>query len=343
MSAPKVHPLPAAGPDRALVPSVDLRPPPAARRTGTTPDSTTPVSGQLALETLGRLSRRQPGRRVHILLDASNRRQTIDALVERAETTGAAVCLIEGSTAQTLSRHLKTGRSAVLSPQTASALDALSGRRFVLVQVLDELLRQHARHRPVVVIVADRGALDEDGRWLLTQLQDLLCDCAVTWLFAEGAHTGSWTSASWHPSGLGSALPLPRLRLVSRGSAAGSAGTSPSPFSEAVGAPVVSARSVPAGTRRATSGPRAPVSEPSQQVPPLVALEHSLRAKLSGSDAQNRVTARSALRHLEGELDQCRDLLRQGRAPRAVHLDPDDAHARPAAKVGNVPSAGGQR
>ncbi len=78
------------------------------------------------------------------------------------------------------------------------------------------------------------------------------------------------------------------------------------------------------------------------QVAVLVARERDLRAHLSSPGNADRIKERAALHHLEEELDQCWDLLRQRRARRAVHLDPDEAHVRPVGQVENyLPHPGG--
>jgi hypothetical protein len=64
----------------------------------------------------------------------------------------------------------------------------------------------------------------------------------------------------------------------------------------------------------------------------LVDEEHSLRGKLragevSAADEHERV------KQLEVTLDRCWDLLRQRRALRDAHADPDQAKARPASEV----------
>ena len=71
------------------------------------------------------------------------------------------------------------------------------------------------------------------------------------------------------------------------------------------------------------------------QVAALVARERDLRAHLASPDDRDRINERAALHQLEEELDQCWDLLRQRRALRAAHLDPDEAHVRPVAQVEN--------
>jgi hypothetical protein len=59
----------------------------------------------------------------------------------------------------------------------------------------------------------------------------------------------------------------------------------------------------------------------------LVEEEHALerQATSDGLDEEQQVR----LRHLEVQLDQCWDLLRQRRARRDAGLDPEDAHVRP--------------
>lgn len=64
----------------------------------------------------------------------------------------------------------------------------------------------------------------------------------------------------------------------------------------------------------------------------LVDEEHTLRERLQKGD----LTAdeeHQRLTTLEGELDQCWDLLRQRRARRGAGEDPDDATARPTGEV----------
>ena len=78
------------------------------------------------------------------------------------------------------------------------------------------------------------------------------------------------------------------------------------------------------------------------QVAVLVARERDLRAHLASPGDADRISERAALHQLEEEVDQCWDLLRQRRALRAVHLDPDKAHVRPVAQVENyLPRPGG--
>jgi hypothetical protein len=62
----------------------------------------------------------------------------------------------------------------------------------------------------------------------------------------------------------------------------------------------------------------------------LVREEHELYGQGKLSDAD-----RDRLRHLEVELDQCWDLLRQRRARREFGLDPEKAHVRPPEVVEN--------
>ena len=54
----------------------------------------------------------------------------------------------------------------------------------------------------------------------------------------------------------------------------------------------------------------------------LIEEEHKLRSAAAPADAPER------LRHLEEELDQCWDLLRQRRAKREYGEDPDSAQPR---------------
>jgi hypothetical protein len=61
------------------------------------------------------------------------------------------------------------------------------------------------------------------------------------------------------------------------------------------------------------------------QIKSLVAEEHELSS--GGGEQQER------RRHLEEQLDQCWDLLRQRQARRDAGQDPDDAHSRPVSQV----------
>jgi hypothetical protein len=68
------------------------------------------------------------------------------------------------------------------------------------------------------------------------------------------------------------------------------------------------------------------------RVEALVEEEHELRAKVEAGEI-DKVEEHARLGHLEAQLDQCWDLLRQRRARRAVHLDPDEAQTRPVDEV----------
>jgi len=63
----------------------------------------------------------------------------------------------------------------------------------------------------------------------------------------------------------------------------------------------------------------------------LVDEEHQLR----GSSSQHTEDERARLSHLETQLDQCWDLLRQWRAKRQYGENPDEASARPEQEVEN--------
>lgn len=67
------------------------------------------------------------------------------------------------------------------------------------------------------------------------------------------------------------------------------------------------------------------------QVSALVEEEHRLRERMGAAEAPDE--DRSRLRHVEEELDQCWDLLRQRRALRAADRDPGEAHVRPVSQV----------
>jgi hypothetical protein len=79
-----------------------------------------------------------------------------------------------------------------------------------------------------------------------------------------------------------------------------------------------------------------------RRVAELVEHEHLLRQRLADPEDGDRINERDTLRHIEEELDQCWDLLRQRRALRAIHLDPESAHVRPVEQVENYwPRPGG--
>jgi hypothetical protein len=63
----------------------------------------------------------------------------------------------------------------------------------------------------------------------------------------------------------------------------------------------------------------------------LVEEEHALEREATADGLDEEQQAR--LRHLEVQLDQCWDLLRQRRARRDAGLDPEDAHVRPEGTV----------
>jgi hypothetical protein len=62
------------------------------------------------------------------------------------------------------------------------------------------------------------------------------------------------------------------------------------------------------------------------QINKLAQEEHELFQKESSGQATD--AERERLRHLQVQLDQCWDLLRQRRARRSAGLDPDDAMVR---------------
>ncbi|HJQ47780.1 MAG TPA: DUF2630 family protein [Amycolatopsis sp.] len=63
----------------------------------------------------------------------------------------------------------------------------------------------------------------------------------------------------------------------------------------------------------------------------LIAEEHELREKAVGAGLDDTDTDR--MRHLETQLDQCWDLLRQRRARREFGEDSSGAQVRPAGEV----------
>jgi hypothetical protein len=69
-----------------------------------------------------------------------------------------------------------------------------------------------------------------------------------------------------------------------------------------------------------------------QTVEALVEEEHELRAKVEAGEI-DKVEEHARLGQLEAQLDQCWDLLRQRRARRAAHLNPDEAQPRPLGEV----------
>ena len=106
-------------------------------------------------------------------------------LVDYAARAGAAVTLVDACSSATLFGCLCTGRAPVLSTASAYALEVLSGRRLAQLQLLEGLLRRHARHRPILFVVIDASKLASDAAWMLHHLPALLLDSAVTWLYFE--------------------------------------------------------------------------------------------------------------------------------------------------------------
>ena len=68
------------------------------------------------------------------------------------------------------------------------------------------------------------------------------------------------------------------------------------------------------------------------RVDELVAEEHSLRQRLASGEL-SAAEEHERLKHVEEELDQCWDLLRQRRARQSAGQNPDDAAARPVSEV----------
>lgn len=68
-----------------------------------------------------------------------------------------------------------------------------------------------------------------------------------------------------------------------------------------------------------------------ERIQRLVDEEHELRVSVSGEPHEEPKAER--LRHLEENLDQCWDLLRQRRAKAEYGLDPAEATVRPVAEV----------
>jgi DNA-binding CsgD family transcriptional regulator len=145
----------------------------------------------------------------------SDRPALVRALVDRAVATGAAVTLVDApgrrrAAADTLFGALCTGRAPVLSPASAYALEVLRGRRMAQIQLLEGLLRRHARHRLILVVVADASGLDEDAIWMLHCLPELLHDAAVTWLHLDPAgdpHAAATATSMPRPTATVSRLP----------------------------------------------------------------------------------------------------------------------------------------
>jgi hypothetical protein len=67
------------------------------------------------------------------------------------------------------------------------------------------------------------------------------------------------------------------------------------------------------------------------QIGDLVEEEHALERQAASGGLDEEQQGR--LRHLEVQLDQCWDLLRQRRARRDAGLDPEDAQVRPEGTV----------
>ena len=70
------------------------------------------------------------------------------------------------------------------------------------------------------------------------------------------------------------------------------------------------------------------------QIADLIEEEHELRQRRAAGEL-NEARELQQLRAAEIELDQCWDLLRQGRARVVAHQPPDEAKPRPASVVEN--------
>ncbi|GGJ28209.1 DUF2630 family protein [Paenarthrobacter histidinolovorans] len=68
-----------------------------------------------------------------------------------------------------------------------------------------------------------------------------------------------------------------------------------------------------------------------ERIQALVEEEHHLRDSAGSETAGD--DSRARLAHLEAQLDQCWDLLRQRRAKKDAGENPDDAEARPISEV----------
>jgi len=112
-------------------------------------------------------------------------------ILDLAAGAGAAVSSIDGHAGPSLFHHLRTGPSPVLSPPTARLLDALQGSRLAQIRLLERLLRCHARHRAVLLVIDLPVELDASARWILKQLCVVLNDAAVTWLWVQHDQTAS--------------------------------------------------------------------------------------------------------------------------------------------------------
>lgn len=110
----------------------------------------------------------------------------LEALIDWATSAGAAVARIHRTDAETSATAfvsvLSTGRAPVISPESARLLHALHGRRAAQLRFLEGLLRRHARHRAILIVIDDRTTLDPDTAWLVQQLAGLLHGDAVTWV-----------------------------------------------------------------------------------------------------------------------------------------------------------------
>ena len=110
----------------------------------------------------------------------------LEAMIEWATSAGAAVARIHRTDADTsvtaFVSVLATGRAPVISAGSARLLHALHGRHVAQLRFLEGLLRCHARHRAILIVVDDRATLDTETAWLVQQLAGLLQDVAVTWV-----------------------------------------------------------------------------------------------------------------------------------------------------------------
>ncbi|MFC7362236.1 helix-turn-helix transcriptional regulator [Nocardioides astragali] len=117
---------------------------------------------------------------------ASGQQTPLEALIDWATSAGAAVARIHRADTETsvtaFASVLSTGRAPVISPGSVRLLHALHGRRAAQLRFLEGLLRRHARHRAILIVIDDRTSLDPDADWLVQQLVGLLHDDAVTWV-----------------------------------------------------------------------------------------------------------------------------------------------------------------
>lgn len=83
-----------------------------------------------------------------------------------------------------LVKSLSSGRSPVLSLSCARAVGAMADNPLKQARLLEEVLRRHACHRPLLIAIEHAHHLDRQTEWILRRLQDQLRDAPIAWLYS---------------------------------------------------------------------------------------------------------------------------------------------------------------